>query len=191
LDHLKNIYKQLLTNPIYYKNRKEIFGINLENLNIETLKLTTKFFDSKGYLKKEEIISIQQCLNQLKIVSNVLEKQERQHFTSLKQLAQEIFDITRVKNLSDDEIQQRYNWSKVYDQIRIILNELDPSGVADMVDNEYDDLNFAVYSQLLKSKDDQKMFEIIEFNLNYNYHTSVAINSLNETVKKLMKIKVE
>lgn len=191
MDHLKNIYKQLLTNPIYYKNRKEIFGINLENLNIETLKLTTKFFDSKGYLKKEEIISIQQCLNQLKIVSNVLEKQERQHFTSLKQLAQEIFDITRVKNLSDDEIQQRYNWSKVYDQIRIILNELDPSGVADMVDNEYDDLNFAVYSQLLKSKDDQKMFEIIEFNLNYNYHTSVAINSLNETVKKLMKIKVE
>ena len=131
------------------------------------------------------------CFSDLNKIVPQLDKHEKQYFASLRHLAKEILGVARGKILSDDEIEKRHRWKKVYNQIKTIINELDPLGVADIADDEYDDLNFRIYSQLLVDREESKVRHSIQTMLHDYYGVTVADKYLNETIGKLKSISLE
>ena len=71
------------------------------------------------------------------------------------------------------------------------MNELDPLGVSDVVDDEYAGLNFKIYSQLLVDRDQNKLRNSIQIMLNDYYGVTVTDDDLNETIKKLQSLPIE
>jgi hypothetical protein len=155
------------------------------------MELASRFLDSKGYLTKDEMQKLASCFADLSKIVPQLDTRERQYFASLRQLSKDILEHTSEKKLSDNEIVKRHQWKRVYSQIKEIVNELDPLGVADIADDEYDDLNFRIYSQLLVDREAHKVRNLIRDMLNENYGVAVTDNELNETVKKLNSISLD
>jgi len=150
--------------------------------------LTTCFLKRKGHLTSAETKMLESCFEDLKKIIPQLEQNERQYFASLKQLAHEMLEISKIGKLSDSEVAKRQEWAIVYNQIKDIVNELDPIGVADLVDDEYDDLNFRIYSQLLTDRQDRIVFTTIKTFIEQYYGVHVSESSINETVQKLKSI---
>ena len=191
MEHIKNIFERLYKEPFPSECGKEILGVDLVLIDSDTMGFASRFLGSKGHLTADEIRMLTSCLNDLKKIVPQLEKVERQYFASLRQLAKDILEATSGKKISDNEIAKRHQWKKVYNQIKDIVNELDPLGVADIVDDEYDDLNFRIYSQLLVDRDESKVRKSIQTMLSDYYGVTVADNDLNETIKKLNNISLD
>lgn len=189
MNHINHIYDNLI-NENFQLSNKCVLGIDLLLANNDTIKMANRFFDCKGYLKKDETIILQNCFNNLNLIVPVLVKKEKQYFASLKQLSQEILNIVNFRKLSDSEINLRHDWGKVYDKIKMILNELDPLGISDIVDDEYDDLNFEIYRQLIKNKNETMLIEIIKQVLSKDYEVKFIESSIIDTARKLTNIKV-
>lgn len=153
--------------------------------------LTTCFLGSKGHLTTDQINMLNSCYADLNRIVPQLDKLEKQYFASLRQLAKDLLEATSGKKLSDTEIAKRHQWKKVYNHIKDIINELDPLGVADIVDDEYDDLNFRIYSQLLVYREDSKVRNSIQRMLSEYYGVTVTDNDLYETIKKLNSISLD
>lgn len=150
--------------------------------------LLTTFFARKGTLTADEVKTLELCNNDLKLVVPELDKTARQYFASLRQLASEIIEISKGKKASHDEAEKRDKWKFVYDRIKVIVNELDPLGVADMVDDEYDDLNFKIYSTLLTSKDENKLFNVIKTELADYYGVTIPDKAISKATADLVKL---
>ena len=191
MEHIKTIFDRIYKEPFPSERGKEILGVDLVLIDSDTIGLTSRFLGSKGHLTKEEIKMLDSCFSDLNKIVPQLDKCEKQYFASLRQLAKEILEVTRGEKLSDDEIAKRHQWKIVYNQIKTIVNDLDPLGVADIVDDEYDDLNFRIYSQLLVDREDSKVRNSIQKMLLEYYGVTVADNDLNETVKKLNNITLD
>jgi hypothetical protein len=191
LERIKTIFDRLYKEPFPSERGKEILGVDLVLIDSDTMGLTSRFLDSRGHLTTDEIVMLDSCLADLNKIVPQLAKHERQYFASLRHLAKDILEITRGKKISDNEIAKRHQWKKVYNQIKDIVNELDPLGVADIVDDEYDDLNFRIYSQLLVDREDSKVRHSIQTMLTEYYEVTVTDNDLNETVKKLNTISLD
>ena len=191
MEHIKTIFDRIYKEPFPSERGKEILGVDLVLIDSDTIGLTSRFLGSKGHLTKEEIKMLDSCFSDLSKIVPQLDKCEKQYFASLRQLAKEILEVTRGEKLSDDEIAKRHQWKIVYNQIKTIVNDLDPLGVADIVDDEYDDLNFRIYSQLLVDREDSKVRNSIQTMLLEYYGVTVADNDLNETVKKLNNITLD
>ncbi len=191
MEHIKTIFDRIYKEPFPSERGKEILGVDLVLIDSDTIGLTSRFLGSKGHLTKEEIKMLDSCFSDLSKIVSQLDKCEKQYFASLRQLAKEILEVTRGEKLSDDEIAKRHQWKIVYNQIKTIVNDLDPLGVADIVDDEYDDLNFRIYSQLLVDREDSKVRNSIQTMLLEYYGVTVADNDLNETVKKLNNITLD
>jgi hypothetical protein len=190
MDHLKIIYERLLLETFPTQGGKEVNGIDLVLVDSDTMGIATKFFSSKGCLKSEDIAILGKCYKELKQIVTGLEKSERQYFASMKQLAYEMLEITSRSKLSESEVVLRYKWKDAYDQIKVILNKLDPLGVTDIVLEEYDDLNFRIYSQLLQSKDETKLLQVIKSFVKEDYSTDLTDEEVAKAVKQLMKIQI-
>jgi hypothetical protein len=191
LEHIKTIFDRLYKEPFPSERGKEILGVDLVLIDSDTMGLTSRFLGSKGHLTTDEIKMLDSCLADLNKIVPQLDKHERQYFASLRHLAKDILEITRGKKISDNEIAKRHQWKKVYNQIKDIVNDLDPLGVADIVDDEYDDLNFRIYSQLLTDREDSKVRHSIQTMITEYYGVTVTDNDLNETVKKLNIISLD
>jgi hypothetical protein len=188
LEYIKTIFDRLYNEPFPSERGKEVHGVDLVLVDSDTMGLTTCFLGNKGHLTTDQINMLSSCYADLNKIIPQLDKHERQYFASLRHLAKEMLEATSAKNLSDNEISKRHQWKKVYNQIKDIVNELDPLGVADIVDDEYDDLNFRIYSQLLIDREDSKVCNSIQTMLSEYYGVTVAENDLTETVKKLNAI---
>ena len=188
MEHLRTIYERLMQEAFPSERGKEVEGVDLVLVDSDTMGIASKFFGSKGHLKADDLRMLGECYSELKQIVPNLDKSERQYFASMKQLAQEMLEFASRSKLSESEIELRYKWKKVYDQIKIIVNELDPLGVADVVDDEYDGLNFRVYSQLLQSKDETKMFETIKSFVSKDYETDLPDADVMKAAKQLIKI---
>lgn len=191
MEHIKTIFDRLYKEPFPSERGKEILGVDLVLIDSDTMGLTSRFLGSKGHLTTDEIKMLDCCLADLNKIVPQLDKHERQYFASLRHLAKDILEITRGKKISDNEIAKRHQWKKVYNQIKDIVNDLDPLGVADIVDDEYDDLNFRIYSQLLTDREDSKVRHSIQTMITEYYGVTVTDNDLNETVKKLNSISLD
>lgn len=188
MEHIKTIFDRLYKEPFPSERGKEVLGVDLVLIDSDTMGLGTCFIGSKGYLTVEQINMLNSCYADLNKIVPQLDKLEKKYFASLRQLAKEMLEATNGKKLSDNEIAKRHQWKKVYSQIKEIVNELDPLGVADIVEDEYDDLNFRIYSQLLLDREDDKVRNLIQKMLSEYYGVTVTDNDLNETIKKLNRI---
>jgi hypothetical protein len=191
LENIKTLFERLYKKPFPSEGGKEVLGVDLVLIDSDTMGLATCFLGSKGHLTTDQINMLNWCYADLNKIVPQLDKLERQYFASLRQLAKEILETTSGKKLSNNEIAKRHQWKKVYNQIKDIVNELDPLGVADIVDDEYDDLNFRIYSQLLVDRDDSKVRNSIQTMLNEYYGVTVIDKDLIETIKKLNKISLD
>ena len=87
----------ILLNKNKSERGKEIQGVDLVLIDSDTIGLASKFIGHKGHLSIEEIKILENCLIELKSVIPYLEKKERQYFDSLRQLAEEILELTKGK----------------------------------------------------------------------------------------------
>jgi hypothetical protein len=81
------------------------------------------------------------------------------------------------------------NWKEDFKKIRAILNESDPLGVADLVDDEYDSINFAAYSVLINGGSLDEIKNAIEKYLNGSMGITRSDKELTELAIKIKKIK--
>ena len=131
---------------------EEIGGIDLVMLDADTAGLITTFVSSRGKLTASNFQLLKRLRNGLRIVTKGLDGISRSYFSVLWNLSERTIDfIQRTNNLIDiNENEALHNkWKNDFHQIRLILNEWDPIGVSDSVDDEYDSLNFKAYSCLL------------------------------------------
>lgn len=191
MEHIKTIFDRLYKEPFPSEGGKEVLSVDLVLIDADTMGLVSQFIGNKGHLKVDKIKMLERCYADLKTIVPQLDKNEKQYFASLKQLANDTLDIAKCRKLSDTEIEQRHKWKSVYKQIKDIINELDPLGVADIVDDEYDDLNFKIYSQLLDNRQDSVVFSAIKTFIGNYYGVQVDDDNLNKTVKKLNSISLD
>lgn len=171
---------------------QEIIGIDLILLDNDTAGLIDKFISYKGQLNNKDFDILKQCYNDLKIVVRELKGLDRQYFATWLNIANRTIDFLSTTNRlidNDKDEQLIKSWKKDYKKIKDILNDWDPLGVADSVDDEYDSINFLAYSALINNGglDDIKL--AIKKYLNESMEIDISDNKLTEIAQKIKEIK--
>tara|TARA_R110002033_G_scaffold170983_1_gene215135 strand:- start:59 stop:643 length:585 start_codon:yes stop_codon:yes gene_type:complete len=133
---------------------KKILGIDLQNLFSDSKSLIKKYLDYKAKLTISDFELLQLKNSELKSVTQELNGISKTEFATLWNLSNQIVsDLNSskrfLKNSTDEKIHKE--WKKKFIKIREILNEWDPLGVSDFVDDEYDAINFLAYSAAINS----------------------------------------
>jgi hypothetical protein len=141
---------------------EEIHGTDLEQLRTKACYLIQKFIGFRGRLNREDFELLKKLNLELRSIAEKLSGLQRTYFGALWNLAEQTTEYLEEfpqKILSEISEQIHKRWKKDFFKIRKILNEWDPIGVADVVDDEYDDINFNAYSALINdgTVDDVKM----------------------------------
>ncbi len=82
-------------------------------------------------------------------------------------------------------------WENTFIKIREILNDWDPIGVADLVDNEYDTMNFRTLSVLLNKRDKKEIKEILADYTKNSMELTVDEATLDRVSEQISQIRVE
>lgn len=82
-------------------------------------------------------------------------------------------------------------WEKHFLKIREILNDWDPNGVADSVDDEYDTMNFRTLSVLMNNWDKKVIREILADYTRNSMQIAVDDETLDRVSEKISKLKLE
>lgn len=175
---------------------EEIHGIDLVMLDADTAGLIEKFIGYNYKLTRTDIDLLKRLSTELKTVTRELEGQPRTYFSILWNLAdrvvREVNETDRLIENADSENLHK-QWKQHFDRIRQILNEWDPLGVADIVDDEYDSINFAAYSALLQNGDTESVKIAIRKYLNEAMEideTDEKLNELSEKIKNAVQQKI-
>ena len=167
---------------------EEIHGIDLVMLDADTAGLIDKYVGYNYKLTKSDFDLLKIFSTELKTVTKELEGQQRTYFSTLWNLADRVIkELNETKRLienSDSESLHK-QWKQHFDRIRQILNEWDPLGVADSVDDEYDAINFAAYSALLQNGDTDSIKLAIRKYLNEAMEINETDEKLNELSEKI------
>ncbi|MFZ6664707.1 hypothetical protein [Peijinzhouia sedimentorum] len=163
---------------------EEIHRIDLAILDTDTAGLIEKFIGYNYKLTNTDFDLLKRLSTELKAVTKELEGQARTYFSTLWNLADrvltELKETNRLIENSDSENLHK-QWKQHFDRIKEILNEWDPLGVADSVDDEYDSINFAAYSALLQNGDSESVKVAIRKYLN----EAMEIEETDEKLKEL------
>lgn len=168
---------------------KEIQGADLDNLRSKSCSLVQQFIDYRGRLNRDDFESLKRINLQLKSVVKKLKGNEKTYFKALWKLTDSTEKYLeefphRVLSGIIEEIHKR--WQKDFFKIREILNEWDPLGVADIVDDEYDELNFAVYSVLIGDGTIHDVLFTIKRHLTERMHMDASDEELETVAAELI-----
>ncbi|MFI5141297.1 MAG: hypothetical protein ACHQII_02975 [Bacteroidia bacterium] len=90
------------------------------------------------------------------------------------------------------KITERPNWKQAFDKIKAVVNsDLDPLGVADTFDGEYDDLNFKIYSALLMSNNIDNLSAVIKKELTDYYGVTIPDTEILKVSEKLVALNIK
>lgn len=151
MDNIKDKYDGFLKLPFPDDLKGEaVLGVELILLDSDSAGLIDKFISNKGHLNQSDFEKLKKCFVDLKTVVKELKDINRVYFADLLNVTHQTIDYLKTNNrLVDNEKEQLIKeWKKDFARIRKILNDWDPIGVADMVDDEYDSINFLAYSAL-------------------------------------------
>ncbi|MEZ5084042.1 MAG: hypothetical protein R2750_11430 [Bacteroidales bacterium] len=167
---------------------EEILGIDLVLLDSDTAGLIDKFISYKGKLRKSDFELLERLNLELRSATKELKGIERTYFSTLWNLSnQVVLDLTQTKQFlkdkKDEEIHKK--WKKDFKKIRGILNDWDPLGVADMVEDEYDAINFLAYSAVINSGDLREIKKAINGYLTKSMGIDVPDDDIEEIAKKI------
>jgi hypothetical protein len=189
MNDIKEKYQEFRSEPFPERVAGvEILGIDLAMLDADTAGLIEKFIGYNYKLTRTDLDLLKRLATELKTVTKELEGQARTYFSTLWNLADrvltELNETNRLIENSDSENLHK-QWKQHFDRIRQILNEWDPLGVADSVDDEYDSINFAVYSAFLENGDSESVKIAIRKYLNEAMEIDETDEKLNELSKKI------
>ena len=168
--------------------RKEIRGIDLVMLDADTAGLIDKFIGYNYKLTGTDFDLLKRLLVELKTVTKELDGQSRTYFSTLWNLADRVVRVLTetnrlIENSESENLHKK--WKQHFYRIREILNEWDPLGVADSVDDEYDSINFAAYSAFLQNGDTESVKIAIRKYLNEAMEIDETDEKLNELSEKI------
>ena len=190
---IASLYNELIKIPFPDNlNGQEIIGIDLVLLDSDTAGLIDKFVSYKGQLNRKDFDILQQCYNDLRIVVRELKGLDRQYFATWLNITNRTIDFLSTTNrfINNDEDEQLIkNWKQDYAKIKEILNDWDPLGVADSVDDEYDSINFLAYSALINNGGLDNIKLVIKKYLNESMEIDISDNKLTDIAQKIQKIK--
>lgn len=163
---------------------EEILGIDLVLLDSDSAGLLDKYIGYKGKLSRSDFELLERLNLELKSVTKELKGIGRNYFSTLwnltDQVVSELNQTKRfIKNKKDEELHKK--WKKDFGIIREILNDWDPLGVAEMVVDEYDAINFAAYSALINTGE----LEVIKKAIKDYLTKSMEISETNEKLEEI------
>ncbi|BDD01379.1 hypothetical protein [Persicobacter psychrovividus] len=167
---------------------EEIHGIDLVMLDADTAGLLEKFIGYNYKLTRTDFDLLKRLTVELKTVTKELNGQSRRYLATLWNLADRIVrDLTETKRFIENSDSENLHkkWRQHFDRIREILNEWDPLGVADSIDDEYDSINFAAYSALLQNGNTESVKIAIRKYLKEAMEIDETDEKLNEISKKI------
>ncbi|BDD01474.1 hypothetical protein [Persicobacter psychrovividus] len=167
---------------------EEIHGIDLVMLDADTAGLLEKFIGYNYKLTRTDFDLLKRLTVELKTVTKELNGQSRRYFATLWNLADRIVrDLTETKRLIENSDSENLHkkWRQHFDRIREILNEWDPLGVADSIEDEYDSINFAAYSALLQNGNTESVKIAIRKYLKEAMEIDETDEKLNEISEKI------
>ncbi|MCK4661890.1 MAG: hypothetical protein KAT68_03410 [Bacteroidales bacterium] len=163
---------------------EEILGIDLVMLDADSSGLLQKYIEYKGKLTKSDFELLERLNLELKSVTKELKGIGRTYFSILWNLSNQVVSELNhsnrfLKNKKGEKLHKK--WKKDFKIIREILNDWDPLGIEDMVDDEYDAINFLAYSALINKG------EIEEIKKTINDYLTKSME-IYETDEKLEEI---
>jgi len=168
---------------------EEFHGIDLVTLDSDTVGLIEKFISYNYNLTRIDFDLLTRLSTELKTVTKELVGQQRTYFSTLWNLADRVVSgLSETKRLIENSDSENIHkqWKQHFDRIREILNEWDPLGVADSVDDEYDSINFAAYSAFLQNGDTESVKNAIRKYLKEAMEIDETDEKLNELSEKII-----
>jgi len=191
MDKLKDKYEEFLELPFPEDLRgEEILGIELILLDSDSAGLINKFIGNKGHLTQSDFKILKNCFTDLKTIVKELKGNNRTYFGLLLNIVHQTVDYLKVNNqlINKDKEHLIKEWQTDFDKIRKILNEWDPIGVADVVDDEYDSINFLAYSALRKKGTVEEVKKAIKKYVNDSMELDIPDSDLMEIAQKIKMI---
>jgi hypothetical protein len=185
MEEIQKLYNQHLNNSFPDLRGEEINGIDLVLIDSDSAGLVQKFFANKGRLNEEEIRTLTHCYNDLKVVVRELEAKSRLYFSNLLNIVGQVIELGNSRSTHGFKPE----WEKKFQVIRQILNEWDPIGVADSVDDEYDTMNNRTLSVIMNNRPKDEVFNILRDYTKHAMELNVDEQTLNEVTDKIWELK--
>ncbi|WP_133273392.1 hypothetical protein [Hymenobacter radiodurans] len=191
MDEIVKLYNEHLITPFPDRQGDEILGIDLVSIDSDTAGLITKYIGSRGQLSTDDFRILHHCYFDLRRVVKELKGADRQYFVRLQNIAGLIMEKLRSIQLTSNNKSFKPEWENTFIKIREILNDWDPIGVADLVDNEYDTMNFRTLSVLLNKRDKKEIKEILADYTKNSMELTVDEATLDRVSEQISQIRVE
>lgn len=192
LGEIEKLSKEFLEMPFPEGLRgEEIQGIELVLLDSDTNGFIDRFISNRGRLNRYEFKLLQVCIHELGIVTKELNGYGRLYFSTLWTLTSRVAEFLKSTNNffetpRDEKLLK--DWRDDFEEIRKVLNEWDPLGVADSVDDEYDGINFLAYSALKRTGKLDDIKQAIKKYVEDTMELRTSVDELNEVGEKILKV---
>jgi hypothetical protein len=191
MDEIVELYNEHLTTPFPDRRGDEILGIDLVLIDSDTAGLISTYIGSRGQLSGDNIRILNHCYSDLKTIVKELSGADRQYFARLQNIAGLIIERLKDGRTTADKESFKPEWEKNFLKIREILNDWDPIGVADTVDDEYDTMNFRTLSVLMNKRDKKEIREILDDYTRNSMEITVDSETLDKVADRISKISVD
>jgi hypothetical protein len=191
MDEIVKLYNEHLTTPFPDRRGDEILGIDLVSIDSDTAGLISTYIGSRGQLSGDNIRILNHCYSDLKTIVKELRGADRQYFARLQNIAGLIIERLKDGRTTADKESFKPEWEKNFLKIREILNDWDPIGVADSVDDEYDTMNFRTLSLLMNKRDKKEIREILDDYTRNSMEITVDSETLDKVADRISKISVD
>jgi hypothetical protein len=187
MDEIIKLYNQHLTTSFPNRLGGTILGIDIVLIDSDTTGLITKFISYRGHLSTDDIRILNHYHSDLRRVVKELDGADRQYFARLQNIAGLIIEKLKDGHLTVDN-KFKPEWEKYFLQIREILNDWDPIGVADMVDDEYDTMNFRTLSVLMNNGEKGEIKNILDDYTRNAMQMAIDSTTLDKVADRISKI---
>jgi hypothetical protein len=160
-------------------------------IDSDTAGLISTYIGSRGQLSGDNIRILNHCYSDLKTIVKELRGADRQYFARLQNIAGLIIERLKDGRTTTDKESFKPEWEKNFLKIREILNDWDPIGVADSVDDEYDTMNFRTLSVLMNKRDKKEIREILDDYTRNSMEITVDSETLDKVADRISKISVD
>jgi hypothetical protein len=191
MDEITKLYNEHLTTPFPGKRGEEIMGVDLVLTDSDTAGLISKYIATRGQLSADDLRILSHCYSDLKTIVKELNGADRQYFARLQNISGLVIEKLNGKPKTTEQESFKPDWEKNFLKIREILNDWDPIGVADSVDDEYDTMNFRILSILMNKLDTKEIREILADSTRNSMEIPVDNETLDRVADRISQIKLE
>ena len=166
-------------------------GVDLVLTDSDTAGLINKYIAARGQLSSDDLRILSHCYSDLRTIVKELSGADIQYFARLQNIAGLIIEKLKDRHASTDSELYKSEWEKTFLKIREILNDWDPIGVADSIDDEYDTMNFRTLSILMNARDKKEIREILADYTRNSMEIIVDNDTLDKVADRISQIRVE